>query len=130
MLLGACLACDGAEPIGAVKREPHWDVGGLGGSLLRLGSGVALRVDCGRVVDSCVALVCCGYVWSSAVYGVCFGHTGAEPMGAVERMAGGCVGGLFALPRRLEGGVAWRAEGGALVDCCDRERRSLSTVLP
>ena len=34
-MLGACIACDGAEPIGAVKREPHWDVGGLDGSMWR-----------------------------------------------------------------------------------------------
>ena len=81
MLLGACLGCGGAEPMGAVERKPDWCVDGLDGSLLRLGGGVALRVDCGRVVDSCVALVCCGYVWSSAVYGVCFGHTGAKQWG-------------------------------------------------
>ena len=129
VLLGACLACDGADPIGAVERESHWDVGGLDGSILRLGCGVALRIDCGRVVDSCVPLACCGNVWSSAVCCVCLGHTGAEPMGAAQRMAGGCVGGLLALPWRLEGGVAWRTGGGALVDCCVRKSWSVSIAL-
>ena len=129
VLLGACLACDGAEPIGAVKREPHWDVGGLDGSILRLGCGVALRIDCGKVIDSRVPLACCGNIWSFAVCSVCLGHTGAEPMGAAQHMAGGCIGGLLALLWRHEGGVAWRTGGGALVDCCGRKRWYLSTTL-
>ena len=35
-----------------MEGESHWYVGGLDGSILRLGCGVALRIDCAKVVDS------------------------------------------------------------------------------